>query len=61
MMLTDKIQKWVEENQPEEVAVALADVLGKLFPLLAEETRLKLISTLVGTPSDEKVASMVHL
>ena len=47
--------------EPEAAALALAGMLSKLFPLLEEETRLKLVSNLVGTPSDEKLASLVHL
>jgi hypothetical protein len=60
-MISDKIQKLVDAIEPEEAALALAGMLSKLFPLLAEETRLKLVSNLVGTPSDEKLASLVHL
>ena len=60
-MISDKIQKLVDAIEPEEAALALAGILSKLFPFLAEETRLKLVSNLVGTPSDEKLASLVHL
>jgi len=60
-MISDKIQKLVDAVEAEEAALALAGMLSKLFPLLEEETRLKLVSNLVGTPSDEKVASLVHL
>lgn len=60
-MSTDKIQKLVDNMEPEEAALALASVLGKVFPLLEEETRLKLVSNLVGAPSDEKMTSLVHL
>ena len=60
-MSTDKIQKLADHMEPEEAALALASVLGKVFPLLKEETRLKLVSNLVGAPSDEKVTSLVHL
>ncbi len=60
-MISDKIQKLVDAMEPEEGALALAGMLSKLFPLLEEGTRLKLVSNLVGTPSDEKVASLVHL
>ncbi len=61
-MSTDVIQKLVDNMDPEEAALALAGVLRKLLPLLEEETRLKLVSNLVGTtPSDEKLTSLVHL
>jgi hypothetical protein len=60
-MISDKIQKLVDAVEPEAAALALAGMLTKLFPLLEEETRLKLVSNLVGTPSDEKLASLVHL
>jgi len=60
-MSTDKIQKLVDHMEPEEAALALTSVLRKVFPLLEEEARLKLVSNLVGTPSDEKVTSLVHL
>lgn len=60
-MISSKIQELIDATQPEEAAMALAHILGKLFPLLEEETRLKMVATLVGTPSDEKVASLVHL
>jgi len=60
-MISDKIQKLVDVMEPEAAALALAGMLSKLFPLLEEETRLKLVSNLVGTPSDEKLASLVHL
>ncbi len=55
------IQKLVESIAPEEAASTLIDVLGSLFPLLEEETRFKLVSNLMGAPSDEKLASLVHL
>ena len=60
-MISDEIQKLLNAMEPEEAALALAGMLSKLFPLLEEETRLKLVSNLVGTPSDEKLASLVHL
>lgn len=60
-MNTDKIQKLVDTMEPEKAALALAGVLEKVFPLLKEEMRLELVSNLVGTPSDEKLTSMVHL
>jgi len=60
-MNTDKIQKLVDNMAPEEAALALAGVLKKLFPLLEEETRLELVSNLVGTSSDENLNSLVHL
>ena len=60
-MSTDKIRKLVDNMAPEEAALALAGVLKKLFPLLEDETRLELVSNLVGTSSDEKVTSLVHL
>lgn len=60
-MNADKIQILVDHMEPEEAASALTSVLGKLFPLLEDEARLKLVSNLVGTPSDEKVTSLVHL
>jgi hypothetical protein len=60
-MNTDKIQKLVDNMEPEEAALALTGVLQNVFLLLEEETRLKLVSNLVGTPSDEKLASLVHL
>jgi hypothetical protein len=60
-MSTDNIQKLVDNMAPEEAALALAGVLKNLFPLLEEETRLELVSNLVGTSSDEKLNSLVHL
>ena len=60
-MLPGEIQKWVDAVEPAEAALALAGVLSRLFPLLEEETRLELVSNLIGTPSDEKVTSLVHL
>jgi len=59
--LNSKVQKWVDAVEPVEAALALAGVLGGLFPLLEEETRLELVSNLIGTPSDEKLTSLVHL
>jgi hypothetical protein len=35
--------------------------LENVFLFLEEETRLELVSNLLGTPSDEKLTSMVHL
>jgi hypothetical protein len=60
-MIPSEIQKWVDAVEPVEAALALAGVLGRLFPLLEEETRLELVSNLIGTPSDEKLTSLVHL
>ena len=60
-MISDKIQKLVDAVEPEAAALALAGMLTKLFPLLEEETRLELVSNLIGTPSDEKLTSLVHL
>ncbi len=61
MMLPRQIEEWVDTVAPEEAALALAGALSRLFPLLEEETRLELLSILTGTPSDEKVTSLVHL
>ena len=60
-MLSDEIQKCVDAVEPRRAALALAGALSRLFPVLEEETRLELVSTLIGTPSDEKVTSLVHL
>ena len=60
-MFSDQIQELVDAMDPEAAALTLAGILSKLFPLLEEEIRLKLVSNLVGTPSDEKLASLVHL
>ena len=60
-MISDKIQKLVDAVEPEEAALALAGVLNRLFPLLEEETQRELVSNLIGTSSDEKVISLVHL
>jgi hypothetical protein len=57
----DRIEKLVDNIEPEEAALGLTGVLKKLFPFLGEETRLELVSNLIGTPSDEKLASLVHL
>ena len=60
-MSTNKIQKLVDNMAPEEAALALSGILKRLLPLLKEETRLELVSNLVGTSSDEKLNSLVHL
>ena len=60
-MFPNEIQKWVDAVEPEKAALTLAGVLSRLFPLLEEETRLELLSILIGTPSDEKLTSLVHL
>jgi len=60
-MGADKIEELVDGMAPEEAASALTHVLRKVFPLLEEEVRLKLVSNLVGEPSDEKLAGLVHL
>ncbi|MBT3258415.1 MAG: hypothetical protein HN366_18435 [Deltaproteobacteria bacterium] len=60
-MIPSEIQKWVDAVEPREAALTLAGVLSRLFPLLEEETRLELVSNLIGTPSDEKLTSLVHL
>ncbi len=60
-MSSDRIQKMIDQMEPEEAASALSTVLRDLFPLLTEETRLDVISNLVGVSSDEKVSSLVHL
>ena len=60
-MISGKIQKLVDAVEPEEAALALAGVLNRLFPLLKEETQRELVSNLIGTSSDEKVISLVHL
>ena len=60
-MSTDKIQKLVDNMAPEEAARAITGILENIFLLLEEETRLELVSNLLGTPSDEKLTSMVHL
>ena len=60
-MSTDKIQKLVDNMAPEEAARAITGILENVFLFLEEETRLELVSNLLGTPSDEKLASMVHL
>ena len=59
--LNSKVQKLVDAVEPEEAALALAGVLNRLFPLLKEETQRELVSNLIGTSSDEKVISLVHL
>jgi hypothetical protein len=59
--LNSKVQKLVDAVEPEEAALALAGVLNRLFPLLEEETQRELVSNLIGTSSDEKVISLVHL
>jgi hypothetical protein len=58
---TDKIEKLVDSMEPEETASVLSIVLRKIFPLLKEDTRLSLVSNLVGASTDEKVSSLVHL
>ncbi len=47
-MFPGEIHKWVDAVEPEKAALTLADVLSRLFPLLEEETRLKLLSILRG-------------
>ena len=60
-MGTDNIEKLVDSMAPEEAASALTHALRKVFPLLEKEARLKLVSDIVGEPSDEKLAGLVHL
>ena len=60
-MIPNQIQELVDVMDPEPAALALAGMLSKLFPLLKEEIRLKLVGDLIGTPSDEKLASLVQL
>jgi|GEM_PF-756973 len=60
-MSTDVIQKLVDNMAPDAAAFTLIRVLTNVFPLLEEETRVELVSNLIGTPSDEKLASLVHL
>ncbi len=56
-----KIEDLILKMAPEEAASFLSGILKKVFPLLEEETRLTVISNLVGDASNEKVSSLVHL
>ena len=60
-MTQRKIEEIVDSMDPEEAAKEIALVAKKLFPLLREETRLRLVTNLVGDSEGDKVASLVHL
>ena len=60
-MNADKIQELVAKMNPEEAASSLATVLKEQLSYLEEDAKIKVISTLIGEFSDEKVTSLVHL
>lgn len=59
-MSVDKIQKLVNNLEPQEAASALAIAIKDLFPLLDEDARIKFVMDLIGDSGEDKVSSLVH-
>ncbi len=60
-MSIEKIQESLDQMEPEEAVSALSIVVKRQLPLVEEDKRIKFVLDLVGEPSDEKLASLVHL
>ena len=55
------IQERLDRLTPEKALIEIGAALKKILPLVADEERLNFVVNLIGGPSDDQVASMVHL
>jgi hypothetical protein len=54
------IREIMERMAPAKALAEIAKALKKILPLVTEEDRLNFVVHLIGSASDDKVASMVH-
>jgi hypothetical protein len=61
MMNQEKLQRLIENMEPQEALQAIAHVVRNLFSVLGEEAWQDFVVTLVGETAADRTAGMVHL
>jgi|GEM_PF-523512 len=60
-MSQEQLQQLIEEMEPQEALLAIAQVVRHLFSLLGEEAWRDFVLTLVGETATDRTAGLVHL
>ncbi len=56
-----KIQKIIDQMDPEDALAELSSTIRKLFLLAGADARSRFITSMIGKAGDDRVGSLVHL